>query len=86
MRGYGKTIEVTVIPPCDMCKAMKLGNATPSAVDGRTVFGTWANMCQYCFDTYGIGLGTGLGQLLSLKVPTVLGTQSEGGETNVMGD
>lgn len=31
-------------------------------VDGKTIFGPWANMCPKCHQSYGIGLGTGKGQ------------------------
>lgn len=31
-------------------------------VDGRTVYGSWANMCLTCHRKYGVGLGTGKGQ------------------------
>lgn len=29
--------------------------------DARTVYDPWANMCQNCFNTIGMGLGIGLG-------------------------
>ena len=32
-------------------------------VDGRTVYGSWAIMCTVCHIVFGVGLGTGKGQL-----------------------
>jgi uncharacterized Zn-finger protein len=32
-------------------------------VDGKTVAKSWAIMCPYCHDLYGVGLGDGLGQM-----------------------
>ncbi len=31
-------------------------------IDGRTVYGPWANMCCECQSKIGVGLGTGNGQ------------------------
>lgn len=31
-------------------------------VDGRTMMGSWANMCATCHRRFGVGLGTGKGQ------------------------
>lgn len=60
-------VIVSTIPTCDLCKQR---GATESAViDGKTVYGPWANMCQSDFDMFGIGLGTGLGQRLVLAEP-----------------
>ena len=33
-------------------------------VDGKTIFGPWANMCDDCFEHVGVGLGLGRGQEL----------------------
>ena len=49
-------------PPkqCDICrKDLKSGAAF---YDGRIMRGTWAWMCQECWQWYGTGLGTGFGQ------------------------
>jgi hypothetical protein len=32
-------------------------------VDGATIYGPWANMCESCHKRMGMGLGTGRGQL-----------------------
>jgi hypothetical protein len=32
-------------------------------VDGKTKMGPWATMCQPCHKSFGIGLGTGKGQM-----------------------
>ena len=45
---------------CDICKqTLTNGNF----VDGKTVMGGWAAMCVGCHKLFGIGLGTGKGQL-----------------------
>lgn len=48
-------------PPvvCDLCpRPIK-----EEFIDGKTIFGTWANMCTNCWEKYGIGeLGLGKGQ------------------------
>lgn len=44
---------------CDICHS-QVGQ---EYVDGKTVYGPWANMCTGCFNTVGIGLGVGLGQM-----------------------
>ena len=49
---------VAALPPCNMHPSRD------AAVDGRTVFGGWANMCEACFKSMGVGLGTGSGQRL----------------------
>lgn len=36
-------------------------------VDGKTLAGPWAYMCVTCHDRYGIGLGTGHGQLFEVN-------------------
>lgn len=38
-----------------------------AAYDGRTVYGSWAYMCEDCYKIYGIGLGIGKGQKLVKK-------------------
>ena len=43
---------------CDICKEPEL----VVYYDAKTKDGPWADMCSYCFATYGLGLGTGLGQ------------------------
>jgi hypothetical protein len=47
---------------CDICKS----NIIDDFVDGRTIYGPWANMCPACFDQVGAykvqELGTGKGQ------------------------
>ena len=31
-------------------------------IDGRTIYGPWANMCCACHSQIGVGFGTGKGQ------------------------
>jgi hypothetical protein len=53
--------EVTIsrIPLCDIDPAHGA-----AAYDGRMRQGSWAYMCEPCFERYGTGLGTGYGQRL----------------------
>ena len=62
-------VVVSEIPHCDMCKEYGEGESIPAYADGKTMMGPWANMCQPCFDHYGIGLGLGMGQELLLEPP-----------------
>lgn len=43
---------------CDICGTNNLS----SYVDGRTLTGQWAYMCEACYLKYGTGLGIGKGQ------------------------
>jgi hypothetical protein len=52
-------VKVEKYPPCDFCKSI-------AHYDAKTNGGAWAYMCDSCFEKYGIGLGTGLGQRLRL--------------------
>lgn len=62
-------VIVSELPNCDIHKYV-LGIAKPvtACYDGATLLGSqWANMCEDCFQTYGVGLGTGRGQKLILR-------------------
>ena len=59
------TVEVSRIPNCDICR--QKGVKIPSTVDGKTIKGPWAYMCDPCFGAFGVGLGPGLGQRLVLR-------------------
>jgi len=64
------SVQVLSIPDCDICKYVgppPRQTAQPAAYDGKTVEGPWANMCEFHFQQYGVGLGTGRGQKLVLK-------------------
>ena len=55
------TTIIASIPKCDMC------GKRPAYVDGKTLYGPWAYMCQPCWIIRGVGkLGTGFGQVLEL--------------------
>lgn len=43
---------------CDVCCTQ----INDVFIDGRTVYGPWANMCCECHSQIGVGLGTGKGQ------------------------
>ena len=60
------TVKVARLPMCDIHKYNLNTPDVPAAYDGKTTMGPWANMCEDCFQDYGIGLGTGLGQRLIL--------------------
>jgi hypothetical protein len=45
---------------CDICKESVVGK---KFIDGKTTMGPWALMCVECSREYGVGLGTGRGQL-----------------------
>lgn len=53
-------VKVVNLPNCDFCGEV-------ANYDARTRVGSWANMCQLCFDNLGVGLGLGLGQRLVLN-------------------
>lgn len=48
---------------CDGCDEMLEG----TFIDGKTIFGHWAIMCENCHTTHGVGLGIGKGQRYNLK-------------------
>ena len=53
-------VEVVNLPNCNFCGEV-------ANYDARTKVGAWANMCQTCFTSFGVGLGLGLGQRLVLN-------------------
>lgn len=56
---------------CDICsRPFEPGQ---SLVDGRIKSGQWATMCADCHRAYGVGLGTGKGQLYAAGNPRKLG-------------
>jgi len=56
-------VEVTKIPPCDVCRQNEIER--DAKYDARTLYGSWAFLCQEHFDSIGPGrLGTGYGQRL----------------------
>jgi hypothetical protein len=58
-------VEVEVLPYCDSC--MFIHNKHVEAyADCKTKHGAWANLCKPCFMCDGIGLGTGIGQVLKV--------------------
>lgn len=58
-------VRVTTPRACDLHAAR--GEEVPATVDGKTVYGPWAHMCDECHRLYGFGLGTGKGQRLILE-------------------
>lgn len=70
----GTTVKVSKIPNCDICKEKDRGNVL-AVMDGRTIFGPWANMCEYCTYAYSVGLGIGLGQRFVLVEPEQIGSE-----------
>lgn len=47
---------------CDFCKR-DVRDVGEEFVNGRTIYGPWAVMCADCYPKYGIGIGTGKGQV-----------------------
>lgn len=60
-------IEVIVVqlPHCDICR--EYDKSELALYDAKTIYGFWANLCEFHFKFYGIGLGLGKGQKLVLK-------------------
>lgn len=58
IRKWGGEVPVK----CDGCGDILKG----TFVDGRTIFGPWAIMCENCHTTHGVGLGIGKGQKYDL--------------------
>lgn len=46
------------LPRCDFCGTYQ------AIIDGKTHAGTWAFMCQGCFDLHGVGVGADKGEYL----------------------
>lgn len=63
------SMVVAVLPPCDICRYVDrpTNKIETAAYDGKTKDGPWANMCERHFKSFGIGLGTGLGQRLVVQ-------------------
>ena len=68
--GMAHTSLIASLPDCDICIKLKSRAATGEAMkakyDGKTKVGSWAYMCQECFEELGVGLGIGKGQVLVL--------------------
>lgn len=54
-----KTTKIHSEKECDFCD-------NTARYDGKTIIGPWAYMCQNCFESHGVGLGTGRGQKLEV--------------------
>jgi len=66
------SVVITRRPSCDIHKFTFEMPDIPAFFDAKTSVnspgrGRWANMCLTCYNKYGMGLGTGLGQRLILK-------------------
>lgn len=55
-------VYVAKLPNCDIHYYERNGTVVPAAYDGKTKAGPWANMCESCMITHGIGVGTGKAQ------------------------
>lgn len=58
---------------CDFCQ-----KGVSKWIDGKTVFGPWANMCLICHKSKGVGLGIGKGQLIENGIVTKGGYKTGG--------
>ena len=65
---------VSELPKCDLCVAAGVSSPLDAEYDGRTIRGSWANMCEAHFQLFGTGLGTGRGQKLVVRPVTVVET------------
>ena len=59
-------VEMTTLPPCDVCTATGVARPEVARYDAKTVRGPWGYLCEAHFLTLGVGLGTGRGQRLVL--------------------
>jgi hypothetical protein len=60
----GSEVRVARLPECDLCPR---DHKQPAAYHSRTVFGSWAYLCEAHYVEFGVGqLGTGFGQRLIL--------------------
>jgi len=50
---------------CDICNQQLADELT--FVDGKTIHGPWALMCEGCHKLQGVGIGTGRGQRYDSK-------------------
>jgi len=61
-------VVVAELPLCDMCVHQRgAGMADQAMYDAATRMGPWAYVCQYHFEHYCYGVGTGRGQRLVLR-------------------
>lgn len=60
----GTEVKVTSLRFCDIHKFEMNRPDVVAHYDGRTKQGPWAHMCNTCFASQGVGLGTGKGQRL----------------------
>jgi hypothetical protein len=78
--GSVVTNNLPELPVCNFCEEAARRTAVPESgelptvrranYDGKTTFGPWAYMCDEHFRQFGVGLGTGRGQLLIASNPT----------------
>lgn len=71
MAKNGTEAAVAKLPNCDIHK-YTFGEIVTAQYDGKTTQdspgqGSWAYMCEDCFDNYGKGLGLGVGQRLVVQ-------------------
>lgn len=60
-----KEVKVRKLPTCDMCKSE--GRQAVAKYDSRLfTTSTWAFMCEECYTSFGVPLGTGNAQKLTL--------------------
>jgi len=59
------TIEIDRMPLCDLCA--QEGIRSLAKYDGKTIYGSWAYMCERHFKEQKANLGLGKGQELIMK-------------------
>ena len=52
---------------CSFCQQNFKELGLEFLIDGKTVYGLWATLCEPCYAMHGVGLGQGLGQKYQLQ-------------------
>jgi hypothetical protein len=62
-------VKVQSLPNCDLAQSPYSDHDgdRPAKYDAKTTLGPWANLCETCFQRYGVGLGLGKGQELIVE-------------------
>ena len=66
------SVKVSELPQCSFKDNLRASppwcrDGGEAHYDGKTIYGSWAYMCEEHFSAYGVGLGTGRGQKLILR-------------------
>jgi len=64
---HGRIIYLDKLPHCHFCSIKIPARIVDAKYDGKTIYEWWANMCQQCFDIFGLGR-TGFGYAQELRL------------------